>query len=255
MATKQGMCKNCGSLIMFDDRDDTCECVFCNCVFPSAEAADIMANPDGRVFPNEKFEAREGTHHHATRVFSDENIEKAVKRDKAGEGNSSESKKNEFEVSPNDVKAPPKLVAIVCATAAVIVLLVILIATPLYNSRMKLRKDITGEIATVFDGRINVDVTEDENGYPAGYSIWGQSSQNITVLTNDEVDEDTAKALFEGYCDLRADKLGTDDKYSKVEMKIYCENGIYSVSHSSSDTEAVLDEGASDKDAEEVGEN
>ena len=41
MATKQGMCKNCGSLVMFDDRDELCECVFCNCVFPSAEAAKI----------------------------------------------------------------------------------------------------------------------------------------------------------------------------------------------------------------------
>ena len=54
MATKQGMCRNCGSLVMFDDRDDLCECVFCNCVFPSEEAAAILANPEGYEFKNEK---------------------------------------------------------------------------------------------------------------------------------------------------------------------------------------------------------
>ena len=46
MATKQGMCRNCGSLVVFDDRDDTCECVFCHCVFPSAEADRAANFPD-----------------------------------------------------------------------------------------------------------------------------------------------------------------------------------------------------------------
>jgi threonyl-tRNA synthetase len=36
------MCRNCGSLVVFDDRDDTCECVFCHCVFPSEEAVKLL---------------------------------------------------------------------------------------------------------------------------------------------------------------------------------------------------------------------
>ena len=64
MATKQGMCRNCGSLVVFDDRDDTCECVFCHCVFPSEEAVALLENPEGHEFKNEKFEAKEGGKHY-----------------------------------------------------------------------------------------------------------------------------------------------------------------------------------------------
>ena len=82
MATVQGICRNCGSLMMIDDRDETCECVFCNCVFPSSEAIEIFNDPDGREFPNEKFEpSSDGKRHFTTRVFSDESIEKAIKRE------------------------------------------------------------------------------------------------------------------------------------------------------------------------------
>ena len=36
------MCKNCGSLIVFDDRNENCECVFCHCIFPGEEAIKIL---------------------------------------------------------------------------------------------------------------------------------------------------------------------------------------------------------------------
>ena len=58
MATTQGMCTNCGSLVIFDDRDENCECVFCHCVFPAAEAVELLANPAGHEFKNEKFDKR-----------------------------------------------------------------------------------------------------------------------------------------------------------------------------------------------------
>ena len=50
MATKQGMCKNCGSLIIFADRSENCECIFCHCIFPGAEAVKILENPDDYTF-------------------------------------------------------------------------------------------------------------------------------------------------------------------------------------------------------------
>ena len=81
MATKQGMCKNCGSLVMYDDRDELCECVFCNCVFPTSEAAEILANPDKFEFKNEKIEKQEGAKHYYSSPVLPDIVEKAVKRD------------------------------------------------------------------------------------------------------------------------------------------------------------------------------
>ena len=250
MATKQGMCRNCGSLIMFDDRDDTCECVFCNCVFPSSEAVEIFENPEGRVFPNEKFEQKAGSHHYSTRVFSNEHIEKTVKREQTKAQDGDTFKKNEFEVSPNDVKAPKKVVALVLGIAAAVIILSIVITLPFYNSRKTLTKKITDEITVVFDGIIEdgkVDASKDGNGYTRGYSIYGQTCQNINIITDSSIDEDMAKELFDRYCVLRADKADKSDKYDGVSMKIYCEEGIYTVSASGLNVKAELDSSKTDK--------
>jgi len=231
MATIQGMCRNCGSLIMFDDRDEECECVFCNCIFPSREAVEIFEDPEGRTFPNEKFEpSKENKHHHATRVFSDEHLEKAIKRDEIEKANKGETKKeNEFEISPNDVKAPKKLVLGLIGSTVAVVALVLVIALPMYNSRKSATEDIMAKINTVFEG-IEVDSTLDESGNPIGYNISGQSCQNINILTKDAVDEDQARDIFEDYCGLRADVLGISSNTEKgVSMNIYCDGGIYSL--------------------------
>ena len=241
MATIQGMCRNCGALIMFDDRDEQCECVFCNCIFPSAEAVEIFENPEGRTFPNEKFEpSAENKHHYTTRVFSDEGLEKAIKRDEITKANKGEDKKtNEFELSPNDVKAPKKLVWGTIIAAVAIVALVIVIALPMYKSRKALEENIRNNISGVFSG-ISVDNTMGEDGNPIGYSIDGQKCQKIKVLTSDEVNEDLAKEIYGRYCDLRAEYIGEDD--SKVVMDIYCDGGIYTIKTDAGNTAVVFTE-------------
>ena len=91
MATNQGICKNCGSLIVFDERDEQCECVFCHCVFPSAEAIEIFNNPEGREFPNEKYEPNTSSvKHNVTRVYSTESLEKSIAREELRKQNSPE---------------------------------------------------------------------------------------------------------------------------------------------------------------------
>ncbi|MBO4242109.1 MAG: hypothetical protein IKT14_04210 [Clostridiales bacterium] len=244
MATIQGMCRNCGSLIMFDDRDTECECVFCNCIFPSSEAVEIFENPEGRTFPNEKFEpSKENKHHHTTRVFSDEHLETAIKRDELARANKPETKKdNEFEISPNDVKAPRKLVIGLIGATVAIVALVIVIALPIRNRRKDATENIMAQINTVFEG-IEVDATLDESGNPVGYNISGQSCQHINILTEDQVDESKAKDIFDNYCDLRADILGIDGNTEKgVKMNIYCDGGIYTIDGDSGEAEISFSE-------------
>ena len=81
MATKQGMCRNCGSLVVFDDRDDMCECIFCNCVFPAEEAIALLENHEGHEFKNEKFEAKEGGKHYYSNPVMPDTVQKAVQRE------------------------------------------------------------------------------------------------------------------------------------------------------------------------------
>lgn len=61
MATLQCMCKNCGSLISFDDSAETCECIFCHSVFPREEAINLLENTLNNDIENEIFEGRRDT--------------------------------------------------------------------------------------------------------------------------------------------------------------------------------------------------
>ena len=232
MATLQGICRNCGSLIMVDDRDSECECIFCNCVFPTSEAIEIFEDPDGREFPNEHFERTEdGKHHYTNRVYSTESLEKAVKRQELTDSQDSGSTKvvNEFEVSPNDVKAPPKVVAIILAAAAVLVLGVLIVALPRYQERTKLHSEISADIASVFDGIAEVDISSNEEGFTKGYIISGQTCDDIKIITADELDEDAARSIYDNYCALRSSHY--NGKNNEVTMTIYTSGNIYTVTN------------------------
>lgn len=231
MATKQGMCRNCGSLIIFDERDQNCECVFCHCSFSAAEAVELLDNPEGHEFKNEKFESTGNGKNYFP--VSPDIVESAVKRDMVSNKNNVEtkSKQNEFEISPSDVKAPTKVVALVIGGVALFVIAVLLISLPMRNSRKTLKADITNEVKTVFDGVADVDTSLNEEGYANGYYIYGQSCQNIKVSVKTNVTEDVAKTLYGNYVALRTDKLGKSDS-DNVVMEIYSPEGIYKVDNS-----------------------
>ena len=248
MAIKQGMCKNCGSLIMFDERDDQCECVFCHCIFPSEEAIEIYNNPEGREFPNEKYEANTSAQkHNVTRVYSSESLEKSIAREEMRKANAGETKTNLFEVQAKDVKAPKKLVIGVCAGAVAIVGIVLAICYPMYKTRIELRDSIEADISQVFEGIADVDMTSDEEGrYYNGFSVFGQTCQYLNVATQDELSIDDAGAIFDNYCALRAEKIadGSADIYDGVQVKIYSQGGYYTVTYANGEVSAVLTEDA-----------
>jgi len=231
MATKQGMCKNCGSLIIFDDRSENCECIFCHCIFPGAEAVKILENPDDYTFANEEIaESSESTHYYATKVNPDM-IESAVARDKAQKAkeDSGSIKPSDFEISPNDVKAPAKLKAILVGATAVFVILVVAVTFPFYSSRKSLKNDIVDGMS-----RLNAIVVFDPANKDAGaanrYMIYGQTCQNVKLAVASEIGEEECKSLFKEYTELRAEKAGiSSDKMKGVTMEIFVSKGIYEV--------------------------
>ena len=233
MAIIQGMCKNCGSLIVFDERDSQCEGVFCHCVFPSEQAVEIFNNPEGVTFPNEKYEQVEGaTKHNATRVFSTESLEKQIAREELRKANSEERPNNEFEVQAKDVKAPMKLTIGLIVGAVVIAAAIFFGTYPIYKSRISLRADIEADISRVFDGVTTVDTTTEVSGdYYDGFSVFGQTCQYLNVVTTESLEDEDAQAIFENYCALRAEKIadGSGDSYDGVQAKIYCAGGYYTV--------------------------
>ncbi len=232
MATKQGMCKNCGSLIVFDDRNPNCECIFCHCIFPGEEAVKILENPDDYTFANEEIaESGEQTHYYVNKVNADM-VEAAVKREQAmkAKEDAGAIKPSDFEISPKDVKAPLKLTSIIIGVAAILVITIIAISYPLYKSRTALTDDIKDNIKTVFAGVCDVDTGINDLGHAKGYTVYGQTCQNIKIAITSSIDDETCKTLFTKYSDLRAEKAGiTTDHMEGVTMEIYVSNGIYTV--------------------------
>ena len=226
------MCTNCGSLVIFDDRDDNCECVFCHCVFPAAEAISLLENPEGHEFKNEKFEVQEGGKHYYATPIQPDVVAKAVQRDKVSKEKSDDLKlkPSEFELSPNDVKAPGNLVAVIIGAAVVCVGIILAIAWPMYNTRTALTSAVVAKLDTVFaeDAEVNLDLNE--NGYAYGYNISGKTCQNLKVQTSDEIDEATAQKIYDRYCDLRATEGGFDSASAgEVTVEIYTPTTIYTV--------------------------
>ncbi len=232
MANVQGMCKNCGSLLIFDDRNEQCECVFCNCIFPSEEAIKILENPKNYSFPNEVIAPSENSNRHfySTPVFPDQ-VPAAVKREQTRKQNSSSVavKNNEYEISPNDVKAPKKTVITVSAVFAVILVIVVCVTVPLYRTRESISKFMIDNIGSVFEGVADVDCSVDEDGKTIGYVLHGFHCQNVSVVVDNEVTEDDVAGMIETYAALRTSKTGKDKK-DDITMTIYSDKGIYEAS-------------------------
>lgn len=230
MASKQGICKNCGSLIMLNDREELCECLFCDCVFPSAEAIEIAKNPSAYTFPNEKQEKREGLKkYNVTPVYPDP-IPAAVKRAEATQQIKVE--KSPYEVSPDDIKAPRKTLWLILGVTLAVILITLGIAYPLYRDRTQHRDALATSISDVFS-EFSVDTTKSD-GYYVGFSLLGQKNGDLTVTTIDEVTNEDVLLTFENYADLRAKEYGInrsdfDGYYDDVTLTVYAANGNYSL--------------------------
>ena len=59
-ALKEGLCVNCGSLLMLESRNEKGHCLFCDAVFDNKEAFRAKAEPDQFTFPNEPQPPYEG---------------------------------------------------------------------------------------------------------------------------------------------------------------------------------------------------
>lgn len=233
MAIEQGICKNCGSLLMVSTADEMCECVFCDCVFPGAEAIEIFNNPDGVEFPNLPQPKREkaAVRHVATPVFENV-VEQAVKVDRA---QTKETKVEKlFEISPDDIKAPSKVKKIVGISTAAAVAVVLAISVPLCVLRYSHRKAIRKDLSVVIESSKMEVSLETEDGYAKNYKLDGQTNKELTLVATKEVDNSQVLLAFESFCQIRGEEYGysSDDGahyYDGVVLKVYAPNGRFTL--------------------------
>lgn len=238
MAQAQGICKNCGSLILLNDKDELCECLFCDCVFPSAEAIEIAKNPGDYTFPKEPQPKRDSgvKRFNMTPVYPDP-VPAAIKRAEAVPQKKA-TEKNPYEVSPDDIKTPRKVLITIIGTAVLVIALCVGVAWPLYAVRMGHRDALSqsvGEALTEF----KVDTSASE-GYGVGYAISGQSNNVLAVTTDEEVTKDQVLKTFENFASVRADeyKISKDDfgaYYGGIRLTVYAGNGGFQLDINSAD--------------------
>ena len=240
MATAKGICKNCGSLIVFNDQDSKCECLFCNCVFPSEEAIELMKNPSDHEFPNEKYEkTQEASHYYATTSL--DKVAPIWDREKTTKNAYVEdSSRNEFELSPNDVKAPKKVVMTITLSAVAFVAIVAAISIPLWFTRTNLLKAVEDRIPDVVANQIEVNTSiNPDTDRAEGYFISGVNCQKVKLVTADSVTEDVAVNIFENYAQVRAEAGNGKVNKNDLVVEIYCEGGIYRVTSAKDQITAV----------------
>ena len=243
MAITQGICKNCGSLIMLESREDQCECLFCNLVFPVAEAIALGEDSSGHVFPNEKYEKSDSVKKMTvTPVFYDP-VPAAVKRaDQA-----SATKKDaviEYEVSPDDVKMPRKNLRVTLACTVAFIVIVIAIALPMNLVRNSNRSAMAANISTVFSG-FEVKI-ENEDGHFAGFYLSGQRNHELVAVTTegDPTEQDVFET-FRNFAALRGEQYRIDSSnfsafYGAVSVTIIGESGAFVMS-ASNEAELTVD--------------
>lgn len=228
MAVEQGICKNCGSLIVYNTADEVCECIFCNASFPSSELISVDADTSNINFPNEKYE-KNGTAKHQYSVLPDQ-VQPAVDRQARSQTLSPEIKeKVEYEVQAKDVKAPKKVVITLSAIAAAILIITVVISLPIYKSRSTLLSKMQNNMGAVVSGVANIDTTIDEDGFSKSYFIFGNKCENVILVTEDDIDNSKATALFNNYCDQRKNASSSIKNNDDVEMTIYAAKGIYKI--------------------------
>lgn len=232
MAVAQGICKNCGSLIVYNTADDVCECIFCNAVFPLAELIPMDAELKDITFPNEKFEKSEDAKHHYVVPVLPDQVQVNVDREKRSKTLDSDTKeKLKYEVTAKDVKAPKSVVLTLAIASVALLAIVVAISLPMYSARTKLLNKMQNNMGAVVSGVVVVDTEIGDDGYSKGYVISGNKCENVQIVTADEVDNEKAVLLYNNYCDKRQEVSSNIKSNSDVEMTIYAKQGIFTVNN------------------------
>lgn len=196
---QQGICKNCGSIVFVDEKKEKCHCLFCNCVFPSAEALEIAKNPADYDFPNE--EQPEYISEEAPR-----NYDVAFKKMEMQQKKREKVVKPKFQVvkkSIPDVKLSKKQIFTMTAIFVVLIAVFLAITLPLTMKRDQQRAVITEKFQQSKDlGDLKKSIDFEE-----GFVLSNMDNSHLDLITNEKLSKEQVKKIFLIFSEVRAEVL------------------------------------------------
>ena len=239
---QEGMCKNCGSIVYVDPKQENCHCLFCDCVFPSQEALEIKKNPDKYEFLNEeqpKFTGEE-INPQQTKINTnlDQLVEKKTKKTKA----KPKPKYNVEKKALPDINLSRKQILSLVGIVIAITALFLVIMLPQTVNRDQQRAKITEQ----FKMELSDEVYKESLDFDNGFSISRLKNSHVELITDNNFTKEDARHIFETYCMIRADVMDislTDQEkaYNSVTLKISIpeEGGFLVEDKNSNDLESL----------------
>ncbi len=197
---QQGICKNCGSIVFVDEKKEKCHCLFCNCVFPSAEALEIAKNPTAYEFPNEE------QPEYIPEGSPVNNNAAALKKLEVQQKKKEKVAKPQYQVvkkSIPDVKLSKKQVFVMIAIFVVLIVAFLAVTLPFTIKRDQQRVLITEKFQQAEDlGELKKSIDFDE-----GFVLSNMDNSHLDLITDEKLTKEQVREIFLVFSEVRAEAL------------------------------------------------
>lgn len=209
MAKKEGICTKCGSIIQIDESKDKVECIFCGETSDTKRALDLANDPTAASDLQKK--ALESS--------------KSEKKQEAKTPAPQTKKKKTSTVKTEEVTTikplPQKTKTIIISVALAFFVIIAAIVYPIISIRNSRREAMDARL-----GEISIPVTDHTYHYNNNRAFW--------FVTDVEIDEDTAKTVFDEYANIYSQEhsVTMDEAKQMLSVKIFDPNGVHTTGYS-----------------------
>ncbi|MDD2213040.1 MAG: hypothetical protein PHR21_00620 [Oscillospiraceae bacterium] len=232
MATKQGRCPNCGSILMVDEQAPVGICIFCQARYAPAQAIQLDQNPGDHEFKNEpQAELTEEEKRLAYANYG--NIHAPSSASSAKKTTVQHKKKPADKLTPTQRVAlmkkelvEPKLSRRHQVYMAAIIVGIILISVAVILPLTLSKKAKRAELAAEIDQIAGFEVTD-----PAYYAFSGQRNQSLLLIYNGAVTEQAAADVLQQFKQARSQvyNLDPDNEQTSTVLRMAGTNGSVTI--------------------------
>lgn len=220
MASKEGRCINCGSIVFVDPKLEKGHCLFCDCVFDNDQAFEALEHPEKFEFPNvpqPKYQGESLQPAMPGRVVAPQVVQPAPVR-----------REEKFEPQVTSIPKltiPAKSKLIMFATFLILIGIVCAILIPTIRKRDSQHKAIKEKmIAGLADYQANEESVDVQNLH----------SDSCVLVLDRAISRDEAVELFDLYGKVRAEAMGIDTNdfaqtYRPLSLHISTPEGGYRI--------------------------
>lgn len=219
MATIEGKCPNCNSLLRLNEENETTTCIFCWAEINTAEGIQLGQDDTGHTYPNEEFP--EPDEEKKLQALKAQGLGGTIVNVGRKQNASVPEKRKEGKLTPREKVALQNkpLVKPYCSKehrikiavgAVLLVAVIVAAALPIYFVRENKRTVLREKLPTV--------IAETEND--SHYAIEKQNNSVITIVSTEEVSEEKARSIFSQYAKTYAEVYGMDEKAAEAKVTV-----------------------------------